>query len=648
MLAQPGSAAAAGCWPAPSKLNTRAVEQQPVRIPPTSHTRQHFFQRQPASHLISAKAISIGLHRLSFHFILHLPSPLSSALPTTMSRISHVQQENAQHTTDSQHNIHTSSSSPSKLRKPSHSSPHKLPLSPLHYHPNLPHPPTQPHTSPVRERPQLRRRRPAMAAAATAANAGKAGHGRVSSMNRATEVLSQLHFDYSRTKQTNRQHTDPPTAAAASSPLPLEQRYEQWKRFWQSIDTTTGHGQRTHSDESGDTSTIDDDTERLLRWLAFSRQQPQTEQQADGSQQRTASGQSEMDESQEPSCAAPTRSTSPHSPTYYVNLARFLSTAPTQRQRLRPKQPAHTSRTKPAQPQQRPAEERTAGEGSERVEAEEQKVSGGVDGSSERVEIVIDCSDDQHVAQRYKHRPVTTTIHPAPSDNSHASVSQPTATSATATPPASTSPTSSSRSPPPSRPSSAYSFTNLPREHIRPAASNPPKPAPTASSFSLHSYFARMSVAQLQRYLHVFNPSLLSSSLTLTKDQLISVCCTFYRTRIASHRSQPTDQRSEQVKQDVAKDAIVAHTNRTYAHLPLPALLHTIAAATTLASAPAVLSGAGYVDERSVKSGYRRCMMRVHPDKHMLSGWEEQTRCVELFRLVQDKYAHWQRVNAAR
>jgi len=157
-----------------------------------------------------------------------------------------------------------------------------------------------------------------------------------------------------------------------------------------------------------------------------------------------------------------------------------------------------------------------------------------------------------------------------------------------------------------------------------------------------------MSVAQLQRYLHVFNPSLLSSSLTLTKDQLISVCCTFYRTRIASHRSQPTDQRSEQVKQDVAKDAIVAHTNRTYAHLPLPALLHTIAAATTLASAPAVLSGAGYVDERSVKSGYRRCMMRVHPDKHMLSGWEEQTRCVELFRLVQDKYAHWQRVNAAR
>lgn len=157
-----------------------------------------------------------------------------------------------------------------------------------------------------------------------------------------------------------------------------------------------------------------------------------------------------------------------------------------------------------------------------------------------------------------------------------------------------------------------------------------------------------MSVPQLQRYLQLFNPSLLSSSLTLTKDQLISTCCTFYRTRIASHRSQPADQRSEQARREAAKDAIVAHTHRTYAHLSLPSLLHTITAAATLASAPVVVSGVGSVDERSVRSVYRRCMLRVHPDKHTLSGWEEQTRCVELFRLVQDKYAHWQRASEQR
>ena len=260
--------------------------------------------------------------------------------------------------------------------------------------------------------------------------------------------------------------------------------------------------------------------------------------------------------------------------------------------------------------------------------------------SGERVEIVIDCSDDQHVAHRYIHKPATTAIRAPPTNTAHPPTSQPATTPAAAPSSASAPP---SASPPPSRASSAYSYTNLPPERLRPAAASGAPKAAAASTFSLHSYFARMSVPQLHRYLRVFNPALLSSSLTLTKDQLIAMCCTFYRTHIASHSSQPSSQPSEQAKQDAAKDAVVAHTARTYAHLPLPALLHTISAAVTLASPPAVLTGVGYADERSVRSGYRRCMLRVHPDKHTLSGWEEQTRCVELFRLVQDKYAQWQR-----
>ena len=449
-----------------------------------------------------------------------------------------------------------------------------------------------------------------------------------SSMDRATEVLSQLHFVYSRTKPTSRQGTEKATTAAASPHLSLEQRYEQWKRFWQSIDTTSARGQHTHSGDDRDIAANDgNDTERLLRWLAFSRQQQtHTDQQTDGSRHHTAASQSanEPQPSSNTSC--------PHSPTYYVNLARFLSSAPPHRQRLRSRHTAHTVPTKTDQPQQRQDEERAErGVSTDCQSKAKQKVSGA--GESERVEIIIDCSDDQHVAHRYVHRPTTTTSHSRTTE-------QPTASSECAAPSDLATPSSS---PPLSRPSSAYSFTNLPREHIRPAASTAPK-----ASFSLHSYFARMSVSQLQRYLHVFNPSLLSSSFALTKEQLISICCTFYRTCIASHRSQPPDQRSEQLKRDAAKDAIVAHTNRTYAQLSLPALLHTIAAATTLASAPAVLSGVGYVDERSVRSGYRRCMLRVHPDKHTLSGWEEQTRCVELFRLVQDKYAYWQRVAEQR
>ena len=150
-----------------------------------------------------------------------------------------------------------------------------------------------------------------------------------------------------------------------------------------------------------------------------------------------------------------------------------------------------------------------------------------------------------------------------------------------------------------------------------------------------------MSVAQLHRYLSVLSPSLLSSSIALTRDQLVAVCCTFYRTRIAAQPKPPplcNDVAIEQAKHDAARDAVVAQTTRLYGHLSLPSLLHTIAAAATLASPPLVLSGAGYADERSVRSGYRRCMLRVHPDKHALSGWEEQTRCVELFRLVQRRY----------
>ena len=449
-------------------------------------------------------------------------------------------------------------------------------------------------------------------------------------MDRATEVLSQLHFDYTRTKPvTSRKRTDKPTAAADSPPLSLEQRYEQWKRFWQSIDTPRTHAQRMRTgDQDSDSISTDEDTERLLRWFAFSRQQDQP---IGRSQPRAADAQSAAAESPLSPTTSSTRTASPHSPTYYVNLARFLSTAPNHRHR---QQYAHTGHTKPDMPQRRRVGERVVVEdegGVNESEGNEQQASGV--GESERVEIVVECSDDQHVAHRYIHKPAPTISESPTATTSHST----TASATTACPP-------SCSSPPTSRPSSAYSFTNLPREHIRPAASAAPK----AASFSLHSYFARMSVPQLHRYLQVFNPSLLSSSLALTKDQLIAACCSFYRTRIASQRSQPASQASEQVKRDAAKEAIVVHTARTYAHLSLPSLLHTITAATTLTSPPAVLSGVGYADERSVKSGYRRCMLRVHPDKHTLSGWEEQTRCVELFRLVQDKYALWQRSGGQR
>ena len=464
-------------------------------------------------------------------------------------------------------------------------------------------------------------------------------------MDRATELLSQLHFDYSRARHTSRQQESgqAETAAASFPSLSLEQRYEQWKGFWQSIDTAT-----VRSGHDSDAAGISDDTERLLRWLAFSRQQTHASKQTDSRQHPSAANdaQSASDEPEPSVTTSTARSTSPHSPAYYVNLARFLSTAPSHRQRLRPQQDVHTAHTKPARPQQRQANERAQpdGDGGGRSKEEEQKAS--VVDANERVEIVIDHSDDQHVAHRYIHRAVHTTAQPSTvTGPPPPPTCQAAAASASALP---SSFSTSSSPPPPSRPSSAYSFTNLPREHIRPALSAVPKTAAPTASFSLHSYFARMSVPQLQRYLAVFNPSLLSSSLALTKDQLISICCTFYRTRIAAHRPQPANQRDEQVKQDAAKDAIVAHTTRTYAHLSLPALLHTIMAATTLATAPAVLSGVGYVDERSLKSGYRRCMLRVHPDKHTLSGLEEQTRCVELFRLVQDKYAHWQRANGQR
>ena len=596
--------------------------------------------RQSLSSLSSAPSPQSSV--LSRNACLFTSIPTRLHLHSATMSLNSVEQENAHHATAGQrHKPH--SSSPSKSHRPFNPST-KLPLSPIHYHPNIPHSTPNRHTSPARPRPQLRRRRPAVPADPSEAGS-RGGQSRVSSMDRATEVLSQLHFDYSQTKPAGRQRSEKPHAATGSPHLSLEQRYEQWKRFWLSIEANEKGKQTPNEADESEAHINDRETERLLRWLAFSRQKAQAGRATEGSQQHTATA---HDESQ-PACdTPPTRPVSPHSPTYYVNLARFLSTATTHRQRLHPRQNAHTAHTQPPQPRHRPAgeqvSERVQQDDSGKGQSEEKEQSAGGVEAGERVEIVIDCNDDQHVAQRYIHRPTPTTSHPPAANDSHTSSPQPPATSASA---GGSDSASQSTSSPPIRASSTYSFTNLPREHIHPTASNAPKAA-GASSFSLHAYFARMSVAQLQRYLQVFNPSLLSSSLALTKAQLISICCTFYRTRIASHRSQPLNQASEQIKQDTAKDAIIAHTNRTYAHLSLPALLQTITAATTLASAPAVLSGLGYVDERSVKSGYRRCMLRVHPDKHTLSGWEEQTRCVELFRLVQDKYAQWQRVNGTR
>ena len=80
-----------------------------------------------------------------------------------------------------------------------------------------------------------------------------------------------------------------------------------------------------------------------------------------------------------------------------------------------------------------------------------------------------------------------------------------------------------------------------------------------------------------------------------------------------------------------------------YGHLPLQVLLQSVEGWKVGVELPSVKRGDGYADDASVMRGYRRCMMKVHPDK--LVGMEPAVQAggAELFKIITGKYEEWKR-----
>ena len=268
---------------------------------------------------------------------------------------------------------------------------------------------------------------------------------------RTLHLLTQLNYDYSSKGKPARRV---PVATSTPSALPLsphtsstpgpttvEHRYMQWKRFWQSVESDPFHLPSLTPQQAP--STLPEDAAKIEQLLAFTQARRMK-----ALEKKTAESEGAI---------GATPPSTPRSPTYYANLARFLSTAPSSRvsthQPTRPsrRSPRTRSSTSPIPTPASSAEFSSLPTPPAPLES--------LHTEAERVEVVIDSTDDSHVA-------------PLPFHHGASSPSSPPLSSPPLSIPLNpTNPTSSS-----------YSYTNLPPESVhRPSAEAPTSP-PSFSS----------------------------------------------------------------------------------------------------------------------------------------------------------------------
>ena len=87
----------------------------------------------------------------------------------------------------------------------------------------------------------------------------------------------------------------------------------------------------------------------------------------------------------------------------------------------------------------------------------------------------------------------------------------------------------------------------------------------------------------------------------------------------------------------------MASVQRVYGELPLQVLLQSVEEWEVGEELPVVRRGDAYPDDATLMRGYRRAMLKVHPDKVFGKEVGVQLRCAELLKIINGKYEEWKR-----